>query len=92
MLLYRTVALKTGAAVLVEDITDARRRDAELKVKEATIREVHHRVKNNLQTVASLLRIQARRTDSEAAAHALAEAVDMVSSMAVVHELLAAST
>jgi two-component sensor histidine kinase len=92
VLSYRTIALEGSAFVLVEDVSESRRREQELKVKEATIREVHHRVKNNLQTIASLLRIQARRTDSEAAAHALAEAVDRVSSMAVVHELLAAST
>lgn len=89
---YRTIALDEGALVLVEDVTDARRREQELRVKEATIREVHHRVKNNLQTIASLLRIQARRSSSEEAAHALREAVDRVSSMAVVHEMLAEST
>jgi two-component sensor histidine kinase len=77
---------------LVEDITEAVRREQELRVKEATIREVHHRVKNNLQTIASLLRIQARRTESDEASRALAEAVERVSSMAVVHEMLAAST
>jgi two-component system, sensor histidine kinase PdtaS len=92
VLLYRTIALQRGAAVLVEDMTDARAREAELKVKEATIREVHHRVKNNLQTIASLLRIQARRAGSPEASRALAEAVERVSSMAVVHEMLSAST
>jgi two-component system, sensor histidine kinase PdtaS len=92
VLLYRTIALAQGAAVLVEDITEARGREAELKVKEATIREVHHRVKNNLQTIASLLRIQARRSDSPGVSRALAEAVERVSSMAVVHEMLSAST
>jgi two-component sensor histidine kinase len=89
---YRTINLGDGAVVLVEDLTDARRREQELKVKEATIREVHHRVKNNLQTVASLLRIQGRRAGSEEVRRALAEATERVSSMAVVHELLAAST
>jgi len=89
---YRTIALSVGALVLVEDVTEARRREQELRVKEATIREVHHRVKNNLQTIASLLRIQARRATSEEAAHALREAVERVSSMAVVHEMLAEST
>ncbi|PKQ37254.1 MAG: hypothetical protein CVT59_08425 [Actinobacteria bacterium HGW-Actinobacteria-1] len=91
-LLYRTIGFAPGALVLVEDVTDVTRREQELRVKEATIREVHHRVKNNLQTIASLLRIQARRTDSDEAARALAEAVERVSSMAVVHEMLAAST
>ena len=92
VLLYRAVALGTGVAVLVEDTTDARRRDAELKVKEATIREVHHRVKNNLQTISSLLRIQSRRSDSVETQRALAEAVERVGSMAVVHEMLSTST
>ncbi|PKQ20130.1 MAG: hypothetical protein CVT66_06605 [Actinobacteria bacterium HGW-Actinobacteria-6] len=91
-LLYRTIGFNPGALVLVEDVTDVVRREQELRVKEATIREVHHRVKNNLQTIASLLRIQARRTTSDEAARALAEAVERVSSMAVVHEMLAAST
>ena len=88
---YRTIGLPTGALVLVEDRTEARRREQEIKVKDATIREVHHRVKNNLQTIASLLRIQARRSDSASARHALAEATERVSSMAVVHDLLAGS-
>ncbi len=88
---YRTIGLADGALVLVEDVTDAVRRDQELHVKEMAIREVHHRVKNNLQTIASLLRIQARRSASEEAARALEEAVERVSSMAVVHEMLASS-
>jgi two-component sensor histidine kinase len=91
VLAYRTIGLVKGALVLVEDVTDARRREQELRVKEATLREVHHRVKNNLQTIASLLRIQARRSASDEAARALAEAVERVSSMAVVHEMLAES-
>jgi len=89
---YRTIGLESGALVLVEDVTEAIRREQEIRVKEATVREVHHRVKNNLQTVASLLRIQARRSASADARHALEEAVERVSSMAVVHEMLAEST
>lgn len=89
---YRSIGFAPGALVLVEDVTDVRRREQEIRVKEATIREVHHRVKNNLQTIASLLRIQARRTTSDEAARALAEAVERVSSMAVVHEMLASAT
>lgn len=88
---YRTIDLAGSALVLVEDVTDVMRREQELRVKEATIREVHHRVKNNLQTIASLLRIQARRSAVPEAAHALDEAVERVSSMAVVHEMLAES-
>jgi two-component sensor histidine kinase len=88
---YRTIGLPAGALVLVEDLTEAHRREQEIKVKDATIREVHHRVKNNLQTIASLLRIQARRSDSDEVRRALAEATERVGSMAVVHDLLAGS-
>ncbi len=67
-----------GALVLVRDVTDLRRRDRELVTKDATIREIHHRVKNNLQTVAALLRLQARRIDAPEAKLALEEAVRRV--------------
>jgi two-component sensor histidine kinase len=77
-----------GALVLVRDVTDLRRRDRELVTKDATIREIHHRVKNNLQTVAALLRLQARRIGSEDARSALEEAVRRVGSIAIVHETL----
>jgi len=77
-----------GALVLVRDVTDLRRRDRELVTKDATIREIHHRVKNNLQTVAALLRLQARRIESGSAKTALEEAVRRVGSIAIVHETL----
>lgn len=89
---YRAIRLEHGVLVLVQDRTEAYRREQEIKVKEATIREVHHRVKNNLQTIASLLRIQARRAETDEARRELAEAVERVSSMAVVHDMLASST
>src|SRR5213078_680093 len=77
-----------GALVLVRDVTEVRRRDRQLVTKDATIREIHHRVKNNLQTVAALLRLQARRMDSPDAKSALEEAVRRVGSIAIVHETL----
>ena len=80
-----------GALILVRDVTDLRRRDRELVTKDATIREIHHRVKNNLQTVAALLRLQARRMDSDSARSALEEAVRRVGSIAIVHETLSHS-
>src|SRR3546814_15892286 len=70
----------------MRDITDLRRRDRELVTKDATIREIHHRVKNNLQTVAALLRLQARRIESPEATAALEEAVRRVGSLAIVHD------
>jgi two-component sensor histidine kinase len=77
-----------GALLLVQDVTELRVRDRELVSKDATIREIHHRVKNNLQTVAALLRLQARRVHLPEARAALAESVRRVSSIAVVHETL----
>jgi two-component sensor histidine kinase len=77
-----------GALVLVRDITELRRRDRELITKDATIREIHHRVKNNLQTVAALLRLQARRVSTVDARAALEDSVRRVASIAIVHETL----
>jgi two-component system, sensor histidine kinase PdtaS len=79
---------RTGALILVREVTELRRRERELLTKEATIREIHHRVKNNLQTVAALLRLQARRLQAPEARAALEEAVRRVGSIAIVHETL----
>jgi two-component system, sensor histidine kinase PdtaS len=79
---------RTGALVLVRDVTELRHRERELMTKDATIREIHHRVKNNLQTVAALLRLQARRTRAPEAREALEEAMRRVGSIATVHETL----
>jgi two-component system, sensor histidine kinase PdtaS len=82
--------LRTAALVLVRDVTELRRRERELIGKDATIREIHHRVKNNLQTVAALLRLQGRRLApaDETARVALTEAERRVGSIALVHETL----
>jgi two-component system, sensor histidine kinase PdtaS len=85
----RRAGAHIGALVLVRDATEIRRRDRQILSKDATIREIHHRVKNNLQTVAALLRLQARRIDSPEARAALDEAVRRVGAIAVVHETLA---
>jgi two-component system, sensor histidine kinase PdtaS len=79
---------RTGAVILIRDVTELRRRERELITKDATIREVHHRVKNNLQTVAALLRMQSRRMKTDEAREALAEAMRRVSTIALVHESL----
>ena len=77
-----------GAAVLIRDVTEVKRRDRALLSKDATIREIHHRVKNNLQTVAALLRLQARRISLPEAKGALSDAMKRVGAIAVVHEIL----
>ena len=79
---------RIGAIVLLNNLTELRRRERELVTKDATIREIHHRVKNNLQTVSALLRLQARRIDDPNASAALNEAVRRIASIALVHETL----
>jgi two-component system, sensor histidine kinase PdtaS len=83
---------RAGALILLRDVTELRNRERELITKDATIREIHHRVKNNLQTVAALLRLQARRMQVPEAAGALQEAVRRVGSIALVHETLSHAT
>lgn len=77
----------TGALVLVRDVTQLRHRERELRRQESVIREVHHRVKNNLQTIASLLRLQARRLPSDGKQE-LEEAIRRIASIALVHDTL----
>ncbi|WLP89857.1 sensor histidine kinase [Gordonia sp. NB41Y] len=94
--LIRAVGLRpggrsSGAVVLIRDVTEVKRRDLALISKDATIREIHHRVKNNLQSVSALLRLQARRTPNSEVRVALTEAVRRVASIALVHELLSGS-
>jgi two-component sensor histidine kinase len=84
----RNRGARVGAVVLCRDVTEVRHQERELITKDATIREIHHRVKNNLQTVASLLRIQARRTHNDVAKEALQQAMRRVAAIAVVHDTL----
>jgi two-component sensor histidine kinase len=81
-------AVLTGAVVAIQDVTDELQNEHELKIKTAMIQEIHHRVKNNLQTIAALLRLQARRTQSPEVADQLRESVGRIVSIAVVHEFL----
>ncbi len=77
---------RSGAVILLRDITEIRRKEHDIETKNATISEIHHRVKNNLQAVSALLRLQARRTKSDEVRKELEEAQRRVSTIAVVHE------
>jgi two-component sensor histidine kinase len=81
-----------GAVVLLRDVTDLRSRDRMLLSKDATIREIHHRVKNNLQTIAALLRLQGRRLRSAEAQEAIDDSERRIRSIAIVHETLSRDT
>ena len=92
-LIRRQIDLQEGGQlvrriVVLSDVTEIRAKDREIRIKSAVIQEIHHRVKNNLQTIASLLRLQARRSQSEEVRQALQESVNRVLSISVVHEFL----
>ncbi len=78
----------TGVLVLVRDITELRRVDRLLITKNAALSEVHHRVKNNLQTISSLLSLQGRWLEEPEGKAALAESARRIRLMAAVHEIL----
>jgi two-component sensor histidine kinase len=82
----------SGAVVLLREVSDLRRRDRLLVSKDVTIREIHHRVKNNLQTISSLLRLQGRRLTEPSAKIAIEESVRRIRSIAIVHEILSRDT
>lgn len=85
----RVVPREEGVLLTIRDETESRRQDEELRVKVAMIQEIHHRVKNNMQTIASLLRLQARRAESDEARRMLQEGINRILSVAVIHEFLA---
>ncbi|MGH2460284.1 MAG: sensor histidine kinase [Chloroflexota bacterium] len=85
----RRVEPRDQIIVTIHDVTEESQKERELKIKSAMIKEIHHRVKNNLQTIASLLRLQARRTGSPEIGAMLQETINRILSIAVIHEFLA---
>jgi two-component sensor histidine kinase len=78
-----------GGLMLIRDITDLIEKDKQLMIKSAVIKEIHHRVKNNLQTVSSLLRLQMRRTKLAEVEKVYRDSINRINSIAVIHEMLA---
>lgn len=79
---------ETRCILLLHDCTRESKQQQELLVKNSIIKEIHHRVKNNLQTVAGLLRMEARRSDLPEVKTALQEGISRIESMALVHDLV----
>lgn len=87
----RLATQEISFAVIIKDISDIKEQEKELVLKSVAIKEMHHRVKNNLQTIASLLRLQVRRTDNQETKLVLGESMNRILSIAATHELLAQS-
>jgi PAS domain S-box-containing protein len=84
----RVAGLYAASLDITERFEQRRRLDAALKERETLLREVYHRVKNNLQVIQSLLRLQRRNLSDPAAKEALDESAARVRAMALVHERL----
>jgi two-component system, sensor histidine kinase PdtaS len=77
-----------GGILLMRDLTEMKEKEREIVIKSAVIKEIHHRVKNNLQTIASLLRLQMRRSNSEEVEKVFRESINRIMSISIIHEIL----
>jgi two-component system, sensor histidine kinase PdtaS len=78
-----------GGLMLIRDISDLKEKEKQLNIKSAVIKEIHHRVKNNLQSVSGLLRLQMRRTKQEEVKKVYQDSINRINSIAIIHEMLA---
>lgn len=81
-----------GTILIIQDVTELRTKEKELMMKSVVIQEIHHRVKNNLQTVASLLRLQMRKGFPEESKVYFEDTLNRIYSISSVYELILANT
>ena len=81
-----------GTVYLLRDITELRKKERQLITKSAVIKEIHHRVKNNLQTIAGLMRLQMGWAKSRETVDAFQESINRIRCIALVHEILSRDT
>ena len=75
--------------LILTDVTAVREKERQILVKNSVIKEIHHRVKNNLNTIAGILRMQARRSDNRETKDALQRAVNRILGISQIHDILA---
>lgn len=75
--------------MLLKDTTEVKEKDKQLILKSVVIKEIHHRLKNNLQTVASILRLQSRLIENQEVKILFEESINRVLSISATHEILA---
>ncbi|MFS0576019.1 sensor histidine kinase [Sporosarcina sp. 179-K 3D1 HS] len=80
-----------GTLLIIQDLTELRMKEKELMMKSVAIQEVHHRVKNNLQTVASLLRLQMRKGVPEESKPYFEDTLNRIFSISSVYEIILAN-
>lgn len=80
-----------GLLFIIQDLTELRTKEKELLMKSVVIKEIHHRVKNNLQTVASLLRLQMRRGIPDESRSHFEDTLNRIFSISSVYELILAN-
>lgn len=86
--LLSTESSAHSTILILKDVTAVRTHQRALLSKDATIKEINHRVKNNLQMVSSVLRLQSRRADQQETKDALREAQQRINAMAAIHDVL----
>src|SRR5699024_10720218 len=81
-----------GTLIIIQDYTELKEKERELILKSVAIREIHHRVKNNLQTIASLIRLQINRGVPSQSEIYFQETLNRVRSIASVYEITLAES
>ncbi|PID82112.1 MAG: histidine kinase, partial [Clostridiales bacterium] len=77
--------------ILIYDITLIKRKEKELILKSIVIQEMHHRIKNSLQIISSLISLQSRRINCEESRKLLVDTISRIQAIAAAHQLLSES-